>query len=85
MRHEVMPDGVVNSRREGHLEFRSDTVATRDEHRLTDIHEGSVEHSSETPDLGHDVFVEGRFGKFLYSRSGDIGRIDVDTGVFISE
>ena len=80
---EIGPDGVVASRHEGHLQFRSDAIDARDEHRILIPIAVETEQAAERADVREHARRERRSRERPDAADDFVAGVDVDAGVFV--
>ena len=81
---EVAADGVVDSGDESDFQFRADAVGRGHQHRRAHLRKRAVEHPAKAADLREGARVESRAREFLDLLRGEVGGVDINTGIAIS-
>ena len=80
---EIASDRVVYAGRKRDLQVRADAIGGRDEHRLRQVRESAVKHSTEASDFGKRSLVESSACEFFDLVSRACGGVDVHTRVAV--
>src|ERR1700730_2569101 len=81
----IASDCVVNAGEEGNLQFRPDAIRGSHQHRMLQIRESSVKHSSEASYFGKSSLVECLPGEFFDFVSRACSRVDINACVAVGD